>query len=486
MSENKSTTIYNMKHDIAQIVLEDVIKKDPEVVDFLDYVINEKPYYVEVEKLENKGKTLLSIQDRVDIDKNISSVIEYNEEFEPSQVAFEVVDSLKDLAVYKYQKNDEDKINSDDVLSVTKAVLEDKLFTQYEDNQLDYPSLTQLIEDYVEYCENHEKPVPNVEQLESKLNQYELEHIRMDVSGNVEPIMFNTEKVVVGDLPKAEINSDFLHIEYLPIETMTRLLRKSDEWEDQEERIEFNQNRKEHIQEIIDYVQNNIENNNSGFLRLMVQNNFPLDILTHESNLDNLSEQQEQFRKDIKKELDSTNIGYTGYMAYATQMEYGEVLKTNIYNALANLSEVDNKLKSANNEELPVKLTDMLTDELKTSFVNEGIKIQDVYAGILNSESGSCSAFCMDKFKLEIPYKDLIIDLDKSARYGYSVDTIIIPASNFYTQGNSELSKLSSQNIAINNELAKNFTQNAEEYLKQLDLELDDEEVNKKKSKLRM
>ena len=34
MSENKSTTIYNMKHDIAQIVLEDVIKKAPEVVDF--------------------------------------------------------------------------------------------------------------------------------------------------------------------------------------------------------------------------------------------------------------------------------------------------------------------------------------------------------------------------------------------------------------------------------------------------------------------
>ena len=218
----------------------------------------------------------------------------------------------------------------------------------------------------------------------------------------------------------------------------------------------------------------------------MVQNNFPLDILTHESNLDNLSEQQEQFRKDIKKELDSTDIGYTGYMAYATQMEYGEVLKANIYNVLANLSEVDNKLKSANNEELPVKLTDMLSDELKDSFVNEGVKIKNVYGGILNSESGSCSAFCMKKFELEIPYKDLSIDLNSSASYGYSVDEIIGPSSKFYTQGNSELSKLSSQNIAINNELAKNFTQNAEEYLKQLDLELDDEEVNKKKSKLRM
>lgn len=34
MSENKSTTIYNMKHDIAQILLEDVIKKDPEVIGF--------------------------------------------------------------------------------------------------------------------------------------------------------------------------------------------------------------------------------------------------------------------------------------------------------------------------------------------------------------------------------------------------------------------------------------------------------------------
>ena len=88
----------------------------------------------------------------------------------------------------------------------------------------------------------------------------------------------------------------------------------------------------------------------------------------------------------------------------------------------------------------------MITDWVKTSLLMKVIKIQDVYAGILNSESGSCSAFCMDKFKLEIPYKDLIIDLDKSARYGYSVDTIIIPASNFYTQGNSELSKLSSQN----------------------------------------
>ena len=485
MSENKSTTIYNMKHDIAQIVLEDVIKKDPEVVDFLDYVINKTPYYVEVQKLENKGQTLLSIQDRVDIDKNISSVIEYNEEFEPSQVAFEVIDSLKDLAVYKHYKTDENKINDTDILSVTKGILEDKLFTQYENNQLDYPSITQLIEDYVEYCENHEKPVPNVEQLENKLNQYGLEHIYMDISGNIEPLMFNTEKVVVGDLPKAEINSDFLHIEYLPITTMTRLLRKTDEWEDQEERIEFNQNRKEHIQEIIDYVQNDIENNNSGFLRLMVQNNFPLNILTHESNLDNLSEQQEQFRKDIKKELDSTDISYTGYMAYATQMEYGEVLKASIYNTLANLSEVDNKLKSANNEELPVKLNDMLSDDLKASFANEGIKIKNVYGGILNSESGSCSAFCMDKFELEIPYKDLIVDLNSSASYGYSVDEIIGPSSDFYTQGNSKLSKLSSQNIEVNNNLAQQFTQNAEEYVKQLDLELD-EEPSKKKSKLRL
>lgn len=485
MSENKSTTIYNMKHDIAQIVLEDVIKKAPEVVDFLDYVINETPYYVEVQKLENNGKTLLSIQDRVDIDKNISSVIEYNEEFEPSQVAFEVVDSLKDLAVYKHYKTNENKLNDADILSVTKGILEDKLFAQYEDNQINYPSITQLIEDYAEYCERHDKPAPDVEKLENKLNQYGLEHIYMDISGNVEPIMFNTEKVVVGDLPKAEINSDFLHIEYLPIETMARLLRKADEWEDQSERIEFNQNRKEHIQEIIDYVQNDIENNNSGFLRLMVQNNFPLDILTHESNLDNLSEQQEQFRKDIKKELDSTDIGYTGYMAYATQMEYGEVLKANIYNALANLSHVDNRLKTGN-EELPIKLTDMLSDELKESFVNEGIKIKNVYAGILNSESGRCSAFCMDKFELEIPYKDLSIDLNNSASYGYSVEEIIGPSLDFYTQGTSELSKLSSQNITINNELAKNFTQTAEEYLKQLDLELDDYEVTKKKSKLRM
>ena len=486
MSENKATTIYNMKHDIAQILLEDVIKKDPEVVDFLDYVINETPYYVEVQKLENKGQTLLSIQDRVDIYTNRSSAIEYNEEFAPNQVVFEIIDSLKDLAVYKHHKTDENKINDADILSVTKGVLEDILFTQYENNQFDYPSLTQLVEDYVKYCEKHDKPMPNVEQLKNKLNQYELEHIYMDVSGNIEPILFTTEKVVVCDLPKAEINSDFLHIEYLPITTMARLLRKQDEWIDDEDRLEFNQNRKDHIQEIIDYVQNDIKNNNSGFLRLMVQNNLPLDILTQESNLYNLSEQQEQFRQDIKKELDFADIGYTGYMAYATQMEYGEVLKANIYNILANLSEADNKLKSANNEELPVKLIDMLSDDLKASFANEGIKIKNVYGGILNSESGRCSAFCMDKFELEIPYKDFFIDLDSNGRYGYSVDNIIAPSLDFYTQGESKLSKLSSQNIAINNELAKNFTQNAKEYLKQLDLELDDEEVNKKKSKLRM
>lgn len=485
MSENKSTTIYNMKHDIAQILLEDVIKKDPEVVDFLDYVINETPYYVEVQKLENNGQTLLSIEDRVDMDKDGSSIIEYNEEFEPNQVVFEVIDSLKDLAIYRHENNNDNKITDKDVLSATKVILEDKLFTQYEDNQINYPSLTQLIEDYVEYCEKHDKPAPNVEQLENKLNQYELEHIYMDVSGNILPIMLNTEKVMVGDLPKAEINSDFLHIEYLPITTMSRLLRKQDEWIDDEDRLEFNQNRKEHIQEIIDYVQNDIDNNNSGFLRLMVQNNFPLDILTQESNLYNLSEQQEQFRQDIKKELDFADIGYTGYMAYATQMEYGEVLKANIYNALANLSEADNKLKSADNEELPVKLIDMLSDDLKASFVNEGIKIKNVYGGILNSESGRCSAFCMDKFELEIPYKDLSIDLNNSASYGYSVEEIIGPSLDFYTQGTSELSKLSSQNIEVNNNLAQQFTQNAEEYVKQLDLELD-EEPSKKKSKLRL
>jgi len=486
MSENKATTIYNMQHDIAQTLLEDVIKKDPEVIGFLDYVINKTPYYLEVEKLENKDKVILSIKDRIDIDQDGSSVIEYNEEFEPNQVVFEVIDSLKDLAIYRHKNNNDNKITNTDVLSATKAVLEDKLFTQYEDNQIDYPNITQLIEDYVEYCERHDIPAPDVEKLENKLSKYELDYIHMDVSDNIVPMLFNQEKVVVCDLPKAEISSDFLHIEYLPIETMSRLLRKQDEWEDNEERLEFNQNRKEHIQEIIDYVQNDIENNNSGFLRLMVQNNLPLDILTHESNLDNLSEQQEQFRKDIKKELDYTDIGYTGYMAYATQMEYGEVLKANVYNALANLSEVDNKLKSANNEELPVKLTDMLSDELKYSFVNEGIKIKNVYAGILNSESGRCSAFGMDKFELEIPYKDLSIDLNNSASYGYSVDQIIGPSSDFYKQGESKFSKLSSQNVEINNELAKNFTQNAEEYLKQLDLELDDEEVTKKKSKLRM
>ena len=244
MSENKSTTIYNMKHDIAQIVLEDVIKKAPEVVDFLDYVINETPYYVEVQKLENNGKTLLSIQDRVDIDKNISSVIEYNEEFEPSQVAFDVIDSLKDLAIYRHQKNDENKINDVDILSVTKVVLEDKLFAQYEDNQIDYPSITQLIEDYAEYCERHDKPVPDVEKLENQLSKYELDYIHMDVSGNILPMLFNKEKVIVCDLPKEEISSDFLHIECLPITTMARLLRKQDEWIDDEDRLEFNQNRK--------------------------------------------------------------------------------------------------------------------------------------------------------------------------------------------------------------------------------------------------
>ena len=482
MSKNKAT-IYNMKHDIAQILLEDVIKTDPEVVDFLEYVIKTTPYYVEVEKLENKNKVLLSIQDRIDINNYANSVIEYTEQFEPNQIIPEIIDLLKDIAVYKNQNNDQNKIDDGDILSAIKTILQDKLFEKYEDNYLDYPSITQLIEDYVEYCEDHDKPVPDIKQLENKLHKYELEHIDIDVSGNIEPILFTTEKVVVCDLPKAEINSDFLHIEYLPIETMACLLRKQDEWNIKIERLEFNQNRKEQIQEIIDYVHNDIENNNSGFLRLMVQNNLPLDALLQESNLDNLSEQQEQFRKDIKSELDSADIGYTGFMAYATTMDYGEVLKANIYNALANLNESENKLKSVNNEELPVKLTDMLTDELKESFINEGIKIKNVNSGILNSEAGACSAFCMNKFELEIPYKDLVIDLNKRASYGYSIEDIMGPSSKFYEQGNSKFSKLSNQNIEINNNLAKNFTQNAEEYLKQLDLELDDEPVINKKKK---
>ena len=482
MSKNKAT-IYDIKHDIAQILLEDVIKTDPEVVDFLEYVIKTTPYYVEVEKLENKNKVLLSIQDRIDMNKDGSSIIKYNEEFAPDKVVFEVVNLLKDLAIYRHENNNDNKITHIDVLSVTKGVLENKLFMQYEDKQIDYPSLTQLIEDYVEYCEDHDKPVLDIEQLENKLHKYELEHIDMDISGNILPMLFNQEKVVVCDLPKAEINSDFFHIEYLPIETMSRLLRKSDDWEDQEERVEFNQNRKEYIQEIIDYVQNDIENNNNGFLRLMVQNNLPLDALIQESNLDKLSEQQEQFRKNIKSELDSADIGYTGFMAYATTMDYGEVLKANIYNTLANLNESENKLKSINNEELPINLTDMLADKLKESFINEGIKIKNINAGILNSEAGACSAFCMKNFELEIPYKDLVIDLDKRASYGYSIDEIMGPSSKFYEQGKNEFSKLSNQNIEINNNLAKNFTQNAEEYLKQLDLELDEEPVINKKKK---
>ena len=369
MSKNKAT-IYDIKHDIAQILLEDVIKTDPEVVDFLEYVIKTTPYYVEVEKLENKNKVLLSIQDRIDMNKDGSSIIKYNEEFAPDKVVFEVVNLLKDFAIYRHENNNDNKITHIDVLSVTKGVLENKLFMQYEDKQIDYSSLTQLIEDYVEYCEDHDKPVPDIKQLENKLHKYKLEHIDIDVSGNIEPILFTTEKVVVCDLPKAEINSDFLHIEYLPIETMACLLRKQDEWNIKIERLEFNQNRKEQIQEIIDYVHNDIENNNSGFLRLMVQNNLPLDALLQESNLDNLSEQQEQFRKDIKSELDSADIGYTGFMAYATTMDYGEVLKANIYNALA----------------------------------NEEIKIKNINAGILNSEAGACSAFCMKNFELEIPF----------------------------------------------------------------------------------
>ena len=482
MSKNKAT-IYNMKHDIAQILLEDVIKTDPEVVDFLEYVIKTTPYYVEVEKLENKNKVLLSIQDRIDINNYANSVIEYTEQFEPNQIIPEIIDLLKDIAVYKNQNNDQNKIDDGDILSAIKTILQDKLFEKYEDNYLDYPSITQLIEDYVEYCEDNDKPIPDIEQLKNKLHKYELEHIDMDVSGNILPMLFNQEKVVACDLPKAEINSDFLHIEYLPIETISRLLRKSDEWEVQEERVEFNQNRKEHIQEIIDYVQNDIENNNSGFLRLMVQNNLPLDALLQESNLDNLSEQQEQFRKDIKSELDSADIGYTGFMAYATTMDYGEVLKANIYNTLANLNESENKLKSVNNEELPIKLTDMLADKLKESFINEGIKIKNVNAGILNSEAGACSAFCMKNFELEISYKDLVIDLDKRASYGYSIDEIMGPSSKFYEQGKNELSKLSKQNIETNNNLAVNFTQNAELYLKQLDLKLDEEPVINKKKK---
>ena len=194
MSENKSTTIYNMKHDIAQILLEDVIKKDPEVVDFLDYVINETPYYVEVEKLENKDKVLLSIKDRIDMDRDGSSIIEYNEEFEPNQVVFEVIDSLKDLAIYRHENNNDNKITDKDVLSATKVILEDKLFTQYEDNQINYPSITQLIEDYAEYCERHDKPAPDVEKLENQLSKYELDYIHMDVSGNILPMLFNKEK----------------------------------------------------------------------------------------------------------------------------------------------------------------------------------------------------------------------------------------------------------------------------------------------------
>lgn len=99
-----------------------------------------------------------------------------------------------------------------------------------------------------------------------------------------------------------------------------------------------------------------------------------------------------------------------------------------------------------------------------------------------------CSSFELKDYQLEIPYKDVKIDLSNDSRYGYGLNEIAGLSDSCYSNGKVKQEALSPQNIEINQHTYQYFADVTEQLLKQQDLELDvDNSIinNHKKRKLK-
>ena len=106
-------------------------------------------------------------------------------------------------------------------------------------------------------------------------------------------------------------------------------------------------------------------------------------------------------------------------------------------------------------------------------FEHSGIKLEKCNGGVLGPDVGVCSSFDLKDYQLEIPYKDVKIDLSDDSRYGYGLNEIAGLSDRCYSNGTVKQEALSPKNIAINQNTYQHFADATEQLLKQQELELD-------------
>ena len=480
--------LYSATSGDSKKILDEIKTNDQDIGHFLHYVIEQTPYYVYVTKSEDSQWSLQIVHNAEAYD-GIYSVTDIDNELQPYKINEKVLTHLKSMAILKRENNE--KINEKDIEKAVRNTLFDYMIENESDVQVEM-NLDDVINDYCLYqlnkLDNAEQSNINEntiasykQQLKEKLTEMDSEYIYVNIKDVINKLLRMEEQVVVCDIAEAETYNNFDWMENLPLDTLINLMTKKDEWEEESDYIQFNSNRKEHLKEIIDFAKNDIDGKTSGLFRLMTQNGLTLDTLKDEQSLNQLSETVDSFRKNLKSELENSARYEMSFMAYTAKMDYEDILKVNLLNTLANIKDkLDDNLydyKTEQNEtkqiQLPFTLTDTLSPELKQMFEHSGIKLENCNGGVLGPDVGVCSSFDLKDYQLEIPYKDVKIDLSDDSRYGYGLNEIAGLSDRCYSNGTVKQEALSSQNIEINKNTYQHFADATEQLLKQQELALD-------------
>ena len=480
--------LYSATSGDSKKILDEIKNTDQDIGYFLHYVIEQTPYYVYVIKSEDSQWSLQIVHNAEAYD-GIYSVTDIDNELQPYKINEKVLTHLKSMAILKHENNEQ--INEKDIEKAVRNTLFDYMIENESDVQVEM-NLDDVINNYCLYqlnkLDNAEQSNINEntiasykQQLKEKLTEMDSEYIYVNIKDVINKLLRMEEQVVVCDIAAAETYNNFDWMENLPLDTLINLMTKKDEWEDESDYIQFNSNRKEHLKEIVDFAKNDIDGKTSGLFRLMAQNGLTLDVLKDEQSLEQLSGTVDSFRKNLKSELENSARYEMSFMAYATKMGYEDILKVNLLNTLANIKDkLDDTLyeyKTENNEtkqiQLPFTLTDTLSPELKQMFEHSGIKLENCNGGVLGPDVGVCSSFDLKDYQLEIPYKDVKIDLSDDSRYGYGLNEIAGLSDRCYSNGKVKQQELSPHNIEINQNTYQHFAGTTEQLLKQQELDLD-------------
>ena len=482
--------LFNTKSDDSKKILDEIKANDQDIGHFLHYVIEQTPYYVHAIKNED-NQYLIHIVHNADGYESVDSITNISDELQPYKINKKVLTNLKSIASSQYEKNEQ--INEKDIENAIHQTLFDYIIENESDMQLK-PELEMddIINDYCLYqldeLDNEEQDnisentIDSYKQyLKEKLTEMDSEYVYVNLKYMINKLLRIEEQVVVCDISAAETYNNFDWMENLPLDTLINLMTKKEEYDNESEYIEFNSNRKQHLEEIVDFAKNDIDGKTSGLFRLMAQNGLTLDVLKDEQSLNQLSDTVDSFRKNLKSELENSARYEMSFMAYATKMDYEDILKSNLLNTLANIKDkLDDNLydyKMEENEikhvQLPFTLTDTLSPELKQMFEHKGIKLENCNGGILGPDVGVCSSFELKDYQLEIPYKDVKIDLSDDSRYGYGLNEIAGLSDRCYSNGKVKQEALSPQNIEINQNTYQHFAETTEQLLKQQELDLD-------------